>query len=1004
MGSEIDEPVAPKNGAWQRSPAKVRRSVSRIAVWVLASSLAAGGRVNAAVHPPPDADQHWSFQPPRPIQPPVVHRQNWAQTDLDRFILSRLEAAGVEPAAPTDPRTLLRRLSFDLTGLPPEVAEVEAFTAESNRDGRIAVSRWIERLLASPHYGERWGRHWLDLARFSDTKGYVYAREERYFVQAQAYRDWVIRAFNRDLPYDQFLLLQIAADQLVPERSPDLAAMGFITIGRRFLGVTHDIIDDRIDVITRTTLGLTVACARCHDHKYDPIPTADYYSLYGVFHGADDRQVPLVPIDDAEAVKRASKFQERLSQLRAEESHRLRSRVADYLQAQLELTQYPEEGFEQILGKEDINPKSVRRWRDFLNRTRATEHPIFAPWHRLRALSPSEGPQFITNSRAILASLFAGGRINPRVVTAFQAPLTSLSDLPVRYGQIFSETLRSTPFGETSSTVPIAAADPAREALRQFLWDAEGPTTVPDGGLVNLEYFLPTHDSEELWKLQGEVDRRWIELGLPVAAILTDRSAEPNPRIFRRGDPAQPGPEVPRQFLGILSGQQRQPFTHGSGRLELAKAIVDPANPLTARVWVNRVWQHHFGAGLVATTSDFGLRAPAPSHPELLDWLARRLVADGWSLKALHRLILNSAVYQTAHHAAPAADPENRLLATFPGRRLEFEQVRDAMLAASGELDTTMGGKPAELLASGNHRRTVYALVDRQFLPGVLRTFDFANPDLHVSVRHETTVPQQGLYFLNGPFAAQRARELAARTATSTGDVRIRDLYRRVLQRAPTSAEVASGLRFIGSAESAASSERVAAPVLPWRYGWGEFEDATGLLKRFTALPHFTGTAWQGAENLPGGNTGWAQLTAEGGHPGNDRTMACVRRWVAPRDLVVDISGTVRHEPMEGDGIRAFLVSSRRGKLQSARVHHAKVDFGVQQLAVQAGEAIDFIVDIGGDLGYDQFLWSPVIVAGTERWEARAGFSGPSSMPEMLQPWEQYAQVLLLTNEFAYVD
>ena len=982
----------------------LRRWIARISFRAVGGWLMAGCLAFAAVQPPPDADQHWAFQAPRSIQPPVVHRQNWVQTDLDRFILSRLESAGIEPAPPADPRTLLRRLSFDLTGLPPDVADVDAFTAELKRDGRIAVSRWIDRLLASPHYGERWGRHWLDLARFSDTKGYVYAREERHFVQAQAYRDWVIQAFNGDLPYDRFLLLQIAADQLVPERSPDLAAMGFITIGRRFLGVTHDIIDDRIDVVTRTTLGLTVACARCHDHKYDPIPTADYYSLYGVFHGADDRQVPLVPIDDAEAVKRAGKFQERLNQLRTEESNRLRSRVADYLQAQLELNQYPEEGFEQILGKEDINPKSVRRWRDFLSRTRATEHPIFAPWHRLSALSPADGPQFATNSRAILESLFAGGRINPRVVAAFQPTLTSVRDLPVRYGQIFADALRSTSSGETNSSVPRITADPAREALRKFLWDVESPTTVPDGGLVNLEYFLPTHDSEELWKLQGEVDRRWIELGLPVAAILTDRSAEPDPRIFRRGDPAQPGPEVPRQFLGILSGKQRQPFTHGSGRLELAKAIVDPVNPLTARVWVNRVWQHHFGVGLVATTSDFGLRAPAPSHPELLDWLARRLVAEGWSLKALHRLILNSAVYQTAHLPSPTADPENRLLGVFPGRRLEFEQVRDAMLATSGELDASMGGKPGELLAAENHRRTVYALVDRQFLPGVLRTFDFANPDLHVAVRHETTVPQQGLYFLNGPFAAQRARELAARTAASTGRERIRELYRRVLQRPPTPSEVVAGLRFIGAAESAISSEVAAAPVSPWHYGWGEYDEAIGYLKRFTALPHFNGTAWQGAENLPGGETGWAQLTAEGGHPGNDRTMACVRRWVAPRDLVVDISGTVRHEPTEGDGIRAFLVAGRAGKLHSANVHHTQVDFRVRQLAVQAGEAIDFIVDIGGGLGYDQFQWSPVIVSGTERWEARTGFSGPPSTREWLQPWEQYAQVLLLTNEFAFVD
>ncbi len=950
----------------------------------------------AAVHPPPDADRHWAFQPPKPVVPPEVRHVDRVQTEVDRFVLARLEAAGIEPAPPADPRTLLRRMSLDLTGLPPTFGDTEAFAAEVKSGGQAAVERWIDRLLASPRHGERWGRHWLDVARYSDTKGYVYAREERRFVQAPAYRDWVIAAFNRDLPYDRFLLLQLAADQLVPERSPDLAAMGFITVGRRFLGVTHDIIDDRIDVVTRTTLGLTVACARCHDHKYDPIPTADYYSLYGVFHGSDVRQLPLVGIEDAVAREHARKYAEKFAQRRAEANARLRSRLGDYLAAQLELSQYPDDDFGQLLGDGDLIPQSVHAWQEHLRLTRGTSDPLFGPWHRLAELEPNDGPGFTAKARAALDKLQAALKVNARVAHAFERPVASLRDAAARYGEVFREADAATP--------AALEADPALRELRGFLYKSGSPTVIPDTSIANVEFLLPTPVTEELWKLHGEIDRRWIELGLPAATVLDERPSEPNPRIFKRGSSSQPGAEVPRQFLGVLAGAGRKPFAQGNGRLELARAIVDPSNPLAARVMVNRVWQHHFGTGLVGTTSDFGLRAPAPSHPELLDWLSRRFVADGWSVKSLHRLIIRSAVYQTARRAPVATDPDNKLLSSFPGHRLEFEPMRDAMLSASGELDLAMGGKPSELMDAGNRRRTVYGLVDRQFLPGVLRTFDFANPDLHVAVRHETTVPQQGLYFLNGPFAAQRARVLALRTASLPAGERIRKLHELIYQRGPTSAEIAAGIGFIGSADQALAKAEPDRGAAAWRYGRGEYDEAGHRVRSFVALPHFTGTAWQGAAALPGGESGWAMLTAEGGHPGNTRALACVRRWVAPRDLTVTIAGVVVHEPSEGDGIRAFVVSSRHGLLKSAEIHHGNADLGNGPIEVKAGDTIDFVVDIGGGLGYDQFLWSPVVATGAERWDARLGFSGPGAAGEALKPWEQYAQVLLLTNEFAFVD
>jgi Protein of unknown function (DUF1553)/Protein of unknown function (DUF1549) len=949
-----------------------------------------------SLQPPPNADQHWAFQSPAPVKLPKIKNTAWPKTTVDPFILAKLEAAGLTPAPPADPRTLIRRMSFDLIGLPPTEAEVNQFIAAAKRDRQAAVIELADRLLASPHYGERWGRHWLDIARYSDTKGYVYAREERFFVHAPAYRDWVIRAFNDDLPYDRFLLLQIAADQLCPPDSTDLAALGFITGGRRFLGVTHDIIDDRVDVVTRGTMGLTVQCARCHDHKYDPITSKDYYSLYGVFHGSDDRLVELKPSDDAELAKRRLKFNESMQKRRDEAGSRLRTRVGDYLAAQLEMEKYPEEGFDQFLSPGDLIPASVRRWRDFLQMTKANtpQHPIFAPWFVLRAL-PEDG--FATNAAPALAPLIEGGKLNPGVASAFGSVPKSLREAATLYGKIFADAAKQT-------NAPGAAE------LLSFLNAPASPTVVPDNGIINNEVFFPTTVTEALWKLQGEIDRRLIELGTPAALVVNERPPEPNPRVFNRGKASRLGEEIPRQFLHVLDRKNPKPFQHGNGRLELAQAIAHPNNPLTARVMVNRIWQHHFGAGLVRTPSDFGLRAEPPSHPELLDWLAQRFVAEGWSVKAMHRLIVSSAAYQQssaplkASTASRLNDPENRLLTHYPVRRLEFETLRDSMLATSGELDPKMGGKPSELLDASNKRRTVYALVDRQFLPGTFRTFDFANPDIHVAVRHETTIPQQALFFLNGNFAANRAKALTKKFADAPPAERVQKLHHALYQRNATKNEVTTALQFI----AAAQSEQPPAPEpireTQWRYGTGEYDEAAKRLKSFTKLPHFTGTAWQGAATLPGGASGWAQLTAEGGHPGNTRALACVRRWIAPRDTTVSITGTLKHEPEQGDGVRGFIVSSRDGELKAAKVHHSKTNLSVANISVKAGDTIDFVVDIGDTLSYDQFLWSPLITAADTKWDARAEFNGPSPLPVLLTPWEQYAQVLLLANEFAFAD
>jgi hypothetical protein len=548
---------------------------------------------DGAAHQPVEADHiatarsHWAFQRPQRVEPPAPSKEAGeanSLTEIDRFIVARLRAAGLEFSPAADARTLLRRLSYDLTGLPPTADELDAFAGDFSD---AAYEQAVVRLLASPRFGERWGRHWLDVARYADTKGYVF-EEDRNYPTAYKYRDWVIAALNDDMPFDRFVVAQLAADRL--NDPAELPAMGFLTLGRRFLNNEHDINDDRIDVITRGLMGLTTACARCHDHKFDPIPTADYYSLYG-----------------------------------------------------------------------------------------------------------------------ILAS--------------------------------------------------------SKEVSRE-----DGPPTL--------------EDAEQ-----------------PVEQV-----------VFLRGQPGNRGPQVSRHFLSCLVEGEPQPFAHGSGRLELAQSIASRDNPLTARVWVNRVWTHLMGRGLVATPSDFGTRGEPPTHPELLDWLATTLMDDGWSTKRIIRRIVLSRAYRqssAANEAGLAADPENSLLWRMNRRRLDLEAGRDSLVAAAGRLDLTMGGPSVKLTeAPFPARRAVYGFIERQNLPGFFRTFDFANPNVHTPSRPHTASPQQALFLLNSPFALEQAHALAERTAGGGTDLeRLERMYRFALGRSPTLEEAAGVHEFLSASNGSEDAQ-----------------------------------------------------------------------------------------------------------------------------------------------------------------------------------------------------
>ncbi|XZE20279.1 PSD1 and planctomycete cytochrome C domain-containing protein [Pirellulaceae bacterium SH449] len=999
--------------------------------------------------------EHWAFKPLKTNFSEYfgLDREEEFPWKIDDFLHKKRAEQDLQLLDRADPRTLVRRLSFDVAGLPPDLEISNRFEQNATPEAYAAL---VDRLLESPHFGEQMARMWLDIARYSDTKGYVYGREERFQVHANTYRDWVIKAFNDDLPYDRFLRYQIAADRYATREPEHLAAMGFLTLGRRFLGVTHDIIDDRIDVVTRATLGLTVACARCHDHKYDPIPTADYYSLYGVFHNSTQRQVELIERSAAQAQQSAewrAELDTRIKTLHTQmlasrkvASDRVRERTADYLYAQSELHKFPEEGFDQILSVSDLIPAFVRRWERYLATVRSDDgHPdqaILKPWFLFSSLASDT---FAVQSEEVARHIQNDNGIHPWVAAKFESAPESLRDVADRYGQLVAvlvaDLQRRIESGVQESYVDSLSLQ--TKPLLRFLYDSSSPYEIPDEEIVAIEGFFDSGTCTELWRLQGEVDR-WRISANPnqrVAVGLFDREAIVLPRIFKRGVPANKGEVVNLRYLSMFSSGMNDegpiPFRIGSGRWELADQITSPTNPLTARVWVNRLWQHFFGQGIVKSTSDFGLRSDAPSHPELLDWLARELMTSGWSTKAIVRKILLSNAYQASSGVGwsdqllPAkmleTDPENRLVWRHSPRRLRWEEQCDSILKSSGKLDLELRFQQERQIAGahGSTRRALYGFVDRQFLPSTLRVFDFANPDLSIGRRNETTIPQQSLYFLNSSFVANQVREIAKRCRPEGHNTNPQDsiieLFQALLQRSPTERELALGLEFLAYALEDESS--VAAAPSCWSYGVGKIDISVPLFSGFQALPHFSGDAWQGGANWPDAAFGWAQLTAEGGHPGNDFSHAVVRRWTAPERMVISIESVAKHQPDVADGVRFSIFHNEKTLLASVQLKASERPMSIENIAVEAGDRIDFVVDINSELNTDQFLWAPILkrvatsdgepkvdrdletvtrIGAEQIWDAKADFRGPEEYK--LDAWEQYVHVLLCTNEFLFVD
>ena len=772
---------------------------------------------------------HWAYQPiTRPTQPTVTDAA-WPRRGLDWYVLHELEADGITPSVQADRRTLIRRATFDLLGLPPTTDEVDAFVTDSRPD---AYTRLIDRLLGSPHYGERWGRHWLDLARYADTKGYSFGRERRY-PYSYTYRDYVIRSLNEDLPYDRFLLEQLAADQLpIEPDSPSLAALGFLTVGRKFNN-RHDDIDDQIDVVSRGLMGLTVSCARCHDHKYDAIPTQDYYSLYGVFASSTEpSDLPL--IGDPNEIRGYQAFKQELDKRQAALDAKRNERLAALVDhARTQVTEYivratssqPEDLLRKLpfvsLSKDELKTRLIDAWRKYIGRPAHKQDTVWGPLHEASRLSHQ---QFRDTAKQWLDRTLQResgtdrGQLNPRLREAIEAnPPESQAELARLYGVELRAAYEAWKAAGGNDT-GLASLPVETRQLAEALVTIENPTKL---GLEQLKGYVTRAERNKLRELQKRIDSHQVNSpGAPPRAMVVREGSQPhNPRVFIRGNQARRGNPVPRQFLYVLSGPQRKPFRQGGGRLELAKEIASADNPLTRRVMVNRVWMQHFGEPLVTTPSDFGIRTDAPRHRKLLDYLSWSFEKHGWSLKALHREIMLSSTYRQASVSRPDAenrDPENRLLWRMNRRRLEFEPLRDALFAVADRLDTTLGGRPVDLFKRPYApRRAVYGFIDRQDLPNLLRVFDFASPDQSSARRPQTTVPQQALFLMNSPLVIQQARSLIARTeiqqAPEAGR-RIDRLYRLLFARPATQREIEVGRRFVQATASSAGSE-----LGPWQ-------------------------------------------------------------------------------------------------------------------------------------------------------------------------------------------
>jgi len=772
----------------------------------------------------------WSFQPLAKPAVPATRDAKWPKSDIDRFVLARLESLGLVPVAAADRATLIRRATLDLTGLTPTPEEVAAFVADEDE---AAFAKLVDRLLASPRYGEAWGRWWLDVARYGeddprslDPKG----RALNPYPNAYLYRDWVVQALNDDMPFDRFVEAQLAADLMEErERTALLPALGFLGLGpwlydNGSVEVTRaDERHDRVDALSRGFLGLTIACARCHDHKYDPLPTEDYYSIAGVFKNTVYAEIPQVPqsvVDEYKAgfarLEAKEKLLGRFKKTEREHlSQTLAFESARYMRAAWRVAGEPKKPKSKVVDEEKLDPELFERWLAFLAKPKK-HYRFLDKWQELivRGGKREEAAKLADEfQQQLLDIMFERIELEAEneVIRAKALPTTK----PKKPANLPNEFVTNDDFCpgcdlELKSLVGEKASlwiDVFDRDLDHELDIAQGMDDSFKPGLLafygnDLERQLGERRRLQLELLRADIKKQRKELGPKYAYVhgVADVPAPTPIQVHLRGSPFRLGEEVPARFPAILDDEQRTPFTRGSGRRELAAAIV--AHPITMRVIVNRVWKGHFGSGIVDTPSDFGYSGERPTNPALLEHLAAQFVAGGKSLKQLHREILLSATYQLSDQSSEhnsAVDPGNRGYWRANSRRLSAEQLRDCALLVAGVLDLKLGG-PSEKLTPYKTRRTLYGQVSRYRLDEFLALFDFPAPNSSSEGRFTTHVPLQRLFLMNSDFMQQCAELLARRVADEPGDAaRIRKLYGLLFAREPSEQELAAGLAYLAA-------------------------------------------------------------------------------------------------------------------------------------------------------------------------------------------------------------
>lgn len=977
-------------------PPKQKLSDSQIAdleTWIKAGALDPrnGARALTKIEKHlEDAKTHWSFLPvvdPKPAS-------------LDTLI-------GGHAVQQADKRTLIRRAYLDLIGVPPTYAEVTAFSADNDPK---AFEKVIDRLLADTRYGERWGRHWLDVARYADTGGYTG------LPHAWTYRDYVIQSFNEDKPYDHFIQEQIAADQLDTASDPKtLAALAFITAGWQKAGrLDDDTLDNALDTIGRGLLGLTLSCARCHDHKLEPITTRDYYGLFAVLKSCHEPKVrPTIPQLETPEVKEywaknlelRSKYAQNSIKEASDAAHDARSRFGDYLLVA------EESGWQSARAVDLIKAKKLNV--SVLNRVVASranwieKHPeIFGPFLEFITKSSLDQPE-----------------LHPRVAEAFFTPADTLEEVARRYNELFSRV--DTAWRELAAARIAMPVKLTPEEIDSYLPDfyefiddlqprflarldaLEEELSLPEAELESLRQVLLTKGSParfptKTMRAAGIISNSGGGVG-ELSKLMSEHPGSPgrpmlfvdNPKpekgyVYVRGNGGVRGADAPRRFISVFRDLFPEDFPQDkSGRLQLAQAITSPENPLTARVIVNRVWAWHFGNPIVGSPSDFGFQGEKPTNQPLLDHLAGWFMSHGWSFKQLHKYLMLSAAYQREG---------------FPVRPLELEPFRDSLLAVSGRLNPVQFGKP--LKGGSDTRRTIYGYVNRTLLPSLYRSFDFPNPTFSAPQRNRSMLVPRVLILMNSPLLAESAKALASSVARDRADdaARITEVYRRVLQREPDAKEAESALAYMAAYPE---NDLVHPESQDWQYGVGEFDPATKQVKAFLPLTAFDekARAFKGAG---------AVLDAMGGTPGAAGNQSTIRRWVAPLDGELNINAELIHMDEKSDGVIARILGSRHGLLGEWTAKKQSVCIDLTKVDVKKGDILDFIVNRLSGKDSAAYQWSPsIVMPGSDmpampgmnrRWDARVDFANPKAPQKPFSALEALCHTLLLSQEFAVLE